>query len=53
MATYEMIKRLMTTQKANGTLDAPSWKNKLDVFFMCDRINDEQYKELMSMLEAQ
>lgn len=53
MATYEMIKRLMTTQKANGTLDAPSWKKKLDVFFMCDRIKDEQYKELMSMLEAQ
>ena len=52
MATYEMIKRLMTTQKANGTLDTPSWQNKLDVFFMCDRLNDEQYREMVGMLEA-
>ena len=30
-----------------------SWQSKLDAFFMCDRIKDEQYKEWMSMLEGE
>ncbi len=51
MANYEMMKRTIEKQKENGTLDKVSWQSKLDVFLMFDRIDSEQYKELMDMLE--
>ena len=51
MANYEMMKRTIEKQKENGTLDKGSWQSKLDVFLMFDRIDSEQYKELMDMLE--
>ena len=51
MANYEMMKRTIEKQKENRTLDKVSWQSKLDVFLMFDRIDSEQYKELMDMLE--
>lgn len=51
MADYEMMKRTIEKQKEKGALDKASWKGKLDVFLMFDRITAEQYKELTGLLE--
>lgn len=50
MATYEMIKKLITRDKTNGTLDKEAWMKKLDVFTLADRITTEQYQELFEMI---
>lgn len=51
MSIYSMTKRTIIRQKKAGKLDKEQWQAKLDVFLMFDRIDSEQYKELMDMLE--
>lgn len=51
MATYEMMKTLITLDKAKGNLNKETWQAKLDVFLMFNRITAEQYKELTGLLE--
>ena len=50
MATYEMMKTLITLDKAKGTLNKETWQSKLDVFLMFDRIDADQYQELVELM---
>lgn len=47
MSTYETIKKVLE----NGNKKAVVTIEKLDVFLLGDRISEEEYKELVSMLE--
>lgn len=53
MATYEMMKTLITLDKAKGTLNKETWQAKLDVFLMFNRIDAEQYQELVELMGAE
>lgn len=44
--TYALIKKII----AKGNYDKDDLMNKLDVFLLAGRITDEQYKELVQML---
>lgn len=44
--TYGLIKKII----AKGNYDRDDLMNKLDVFLLAGRITDEQYKELIEML---
>lgn len=48
--TFEIIKRAIEVQKKKGTLDANSMMNKLDVFLLNGRIDEEQYNEIAKMM---
>ena len=37
---------------ASGRYDKNSMKDKLDVFLLAERITDDEYKELMQMMEG-
>ena len=50
MATYEMMKALITEEKKTGAIDKKAWEKKLDVFLLFDRITPEQYKELKELI---
>ena len=45
--TYARLKKLIE----NGAYDKESMMNKLDVFLMANRITEEQYNELVSLME--
>ena len=45
--TYARLKKLIT----NGTYNKEDMLNKLDVFLMANRITEEQYQELVGMME--
>ena len=53
MSTYEMLEQTITNQKKKGPL-TQSYKEstlkKMDVFLMADRINEEEYSQLNTML---
>lgn len=53
MATYEMMKTLIALDKAKGTLNKETWQAKLDVFLMFNRIDAEQYQELVKLMGAE
>lgn len=44
--TYSLIKKII----AKGNYDKDELMDKLDIFLLAGRITDEQYKELMEML---
>lgn len=44
--TYARLKKLIQT----GAYDKESMMNKLDVFLMANRITEEQYNELVSLM---
>jgi hypothetical protein len=44
--TYARLKKLIE----NGAYDKESMMNKLDVFLMANRITEEQYNELVSLM---
>ncbi len=50
MATYEMMKTLITEEKKSGAIDKKAWEKKLDVFLLFDRITAEQYRELVELM---
>ena len=50
MATYEMIKILITLDKAKGSINKEDWQAKLDVFLMFNRIDADQYQELVELM---
>ena len=50
MATYEMIKTLITLDKAKGSINKETWQAKLDVFLMFDRIDADQYQEIVDLM---
>ena len=50
MATYEMMKTLITEEKKGGAIDKKAWEKKLDVFLLFERITAEQDKELKELL---
>lgn len=45
--TYGLIKKLIAT----GNYDKTDMLDKLDVFLLAGRITDEQYKELVALIE--
>ncbi len=45
--TYGLIKKLI----AIGNYDKADMLDKLDVFLLAGRITDEQYKELVALIE--
>lgn len=45
--TYGYCKKIITS----GRYDKNSMKDKLDVFLLAERITDDEYKELMQMME--
>lgn len=48
---YTLMKRIITNGKANGTLDIDGTKAKLATFLAFGSLTNEQYSELMGMLE--
>lgn len=49
--TYKLMKRIIENGIKKGNLDRESTLQKLDVFLMADRINVEEYQELVTMME--
>lgn len=49
--TYKLMKRIIENGIKKGNLDRESTLQKLDVFLMADRINVEEYQELVAMME--
>lgn len=49
--TYNLCKKVITTQKANNTLNVTDMTNKLDVFLLNNRISDTEYNELIALME--
>lgn len=47
--TFARLKKLIM----NGTYDREDMLNKMDVFLMAGRITNEQYTELLGMMDAE
>ena len=55
MTIYDRLKKGINTKINKGLLDdayVEKTKNQLDVFFYSDRITQEQYKELMDLINS-
>lgn len=55
MTTYEMLQKAINAKIKKGTLTetyVESTKNKMDVFLMNERITDEEYNDLIELLEG-
>lgn len=55
MTIYERLKKGINSKINKGLLDdfyVEKTKNQLDVFFYSDRITQEQYKELMDLIDS-
>ena len=50
--TYITCKKVIENQMKKGTLDVGSMTAKLDVFLLADRISEEEYNELLKMMEV-
>lgn len=48
---YTLMKRIIVNGKASGTLDVGGTRAKLDAFLAFGSLTNEQYAELMGMLE--
>ena len=54
MSTYDMLKKLIELNKKRGSLNdkfIASTKNKMDVFLMNERITEEEYNQLIKMMD--
>lgn len=55
MTIYERLKKGINSKINKGLLDdayVEKTKNQLDVFFYSDRITQEQYKELIDLIDS-
>lgn len=55
MTIYDRLKKGINSKINKGLLDdayVEKTKNQLDVFFYGDRITQEQYKELMELIDS-
>lgn len=55
MTIYDRLKKGINSKINKGLLDdayVEKTKNQLDVFFYSDRITQEQYKELMDLINS-
>ena len=55
MTIYERLKKGINSKINKGLLDdayVEKTKNQLDIFFYSDRITQEQYKELMDLIDS-
>lgn len=55
MTIYDRLKKGINSRINKGLLDdfyVEKTKNQLDVFFYSDRITQEQYKELMDLIDS-
>lgn len=55
MTIYDRLKKGINSRINKGLLDdayVEKTKNQLDVFFYGDRITQEQYKELMDLIDS-
>ena len=50
--TYTTCKKVIENQMKKGTLDVESMTAKLDVFLLADRISEEEYNELLRMMNG-
>lgn len=50
--TFNTCKKVIETQKRKGTLDIESMTDKLDVFLLNDRLTEDEYNELIKMMEG-
>ena len=48
-----MIYVLCTKVIASGNYDKEDMQKKLDVYLLCNRITQEQYEELVDMVESE
>lgn len=46
--TFERLKKLIE----NGKYKKEDLLNKMDIFLLCNRITNENYQELLKMMEA-
>lgn len=46
--TFERLKKLIE----NGKYNKEDLLNKMDIFLLCNRISNENYQELLKMMEA-
>lgn len=56
MTTFEMVKKSIEAKKNRGALTneyIEDTKMKLDVFLMNDRVSQNEYNELLKMLESE
>lgn len=51
--TFETAKSVIKVQKERGTLDKDLMKHKVDVFYMNDRINEEELEILLNMIDSE
>lgn len=49
--TYRNCKTVIENQKRRGTLDVEAMAAKLDVFLLADRITENEYNELIKLME--
>jgi hypothetical protein len=55
MTIYDRLKKGINSRINKGLLDdfyVEKTKNQLDIFFYSDRITQEQYKELMDLIDS-
>lgn len=55
MTIYDRLKKGINSRINKGLLDdfyAEKTKNQLDIFFYGERITQEQYKELMDLIDS-
>lgn len=55
MTIYDRLKKGINSKINKGLLDdayVEKTKNQLDIFFYGDRITQEQYKELMDLIDS-
>lgn len=55
MTIYDRLKKCINSRINKGLLDdfyVEKTKNQLDIFFYGDRITQEQYKELMDLIDS-
>lgn len=55
MTIYDRLKKVINSRINKGLLDdfyVEKTKNQLDIFFYSDRITQEQYKELMDLIDS-
>lgn len=46
--TFERLKKIIE----NGKYNKEDLLNKMDIFLLCNRITNENYQELLKMMEA-
>lgn len=49
--TFITCKKVILNRLKNGTLDVNSMKDKLDVFLLAERITEEEYNELLALMQ--